>query len=86
MSMAVAIAILVLAVSRVRGGYRAVWMSWLNLLLGIWLIVSPFAIAGTRGAVTAHLMLVGVAVVLLALWSATASGQPVRPRRRVKSR
>jgi hypothetical protein len=36
------IIVVVLAVIRLSDVYRQVWMSWVNAILGLWLIVSPW--------------------------------------------
>ncbi len=49
------------------------WASWVNVVLGLWLIVAPFALAYSD--VTAALyedVILGVIVAALALWSALA--------------
>ena len=46
------------------------WEEWVNLVLGIWLIISPWII-GFSGVVTAmwNAVIVGAVVALLALWA-----------------
>jgi hypothetical protein len=62
----------VLAAIRAMAPFRAVWLSWVNALVGAWLFVAAFTIdrsliAGWNDAVA------GVVVFLLAVSSATAS-------------
>lgn len=69
------IAIVVLAASREVGeGYRHAWPSWVNALIGLWLIIAPFAIGYSfiREAVWND-VIIGIAVVVLATWSALAT-------------
>jgi hypothetical protein len=46
-----------------------VWAVALNLLIGVWVAVSPWAaIVADRGAMMTNSVIVGVAVVILGLW------------------
>lgn len=63
-------AVLLFAIVRAVGDARANWASWIDLLLGIWLIIAPFAIG--YSAISAALwndIILGIAVVVFALWS-----------------
>ena len=78
--MACGIVIGLLAVARATGAFRAVWLSWINALIGAWLFVAAFTIdhsmaSGWNDAV------VGVVVILLAVGSAAAT-ERLLPRRR----
>jgi hypothetical protein len=55
-------------------GLRTAWLSWLNALFGIWLIVAPFALV-YRGAGCDNDIVVGIIVLILGVWSAVASAQ-----------
>lgn len=44
-----------------------VWTSWINVLIGIWMIIAPFIISYQRTAAYWNEVLVGIAVALLAL-------------------
>jgi membrane-bound ClpP family serine protease len=46
--------------------FRA-WEEWLNVVLGAWLIVAPWAV-GASGAVRANFIVVGVVVLALAVY------------------
>lgn len=54
--------------------FQTVWLSWLNALWGIWLILGPFFLAYTGKARTNDIIL-GIIVFILGLWSATMSDQ-----------
>lgn len=43
------------------------WEEWLNVVLGLWLIVAPW-IVGASGAATVNFVVVGVVVLALALY------------------
>jgi SPW repeat len=72
----------VLALIRVSGAYRADWLSWINALIGIWLIVAAFTIDQSSVAAWNDIIL-GIIVFLLAVGSAeaTASVWPWRSTR-----
>ncbi len=47
------------------------WASWVNVVLGLWLIVSPFALAySTVSAALYEDVILGVVIAALALWCA----------------
>jgi hypothetical protein len=75
----VGIIVLVLAWIRAAKPERHVGLSWVNLLLGIWLIVSPFALTyATFARATWNDVVLGAVVVILAIWSAVAT--PATPQ------
>jgi len=46
------------------------WQSWINFILGIWLIISSFVLVkDTQGGMVNNLI-VGIVVAVLALWAA----------------
>jgi hypothetical protein len=52
-------------------------LEWVNAVLGVWLILSPFALS--YWAVVAAMwnaIIVGVVVIVLAAWAATTFGRP----------
>jgi hypothetical protein len=63
-------AVLLLAASRLWWS-QGTWASWVNLILGIWLIISPYALgfAGYSTPTTNNIIF-GIVVGILALWSA----------------
>ena len=72
------IAVAILAAFRAFGAYEEGWLSWLNVLVGAWVIVSPWAVMGTGAVGLAQVTIVnnvvtGGAAVLLGCWSAIAS-------------
>ncbi|HEY2799860.1 MAG TPA: SPW repeat protein [Chthoniobacterales bacterium] len=54
--------------------FQTVWLSWLNALWGIWLIIGSFFLAYAGQARTNDIIL-GIIVFLLGLFSATTSEQ-----------
>lgn len=63
-----------IAVVRVSGAYRATWLSWTNVVLGVWLIAAPFVLgySDTTAALWNDIV-VGVIIAGLGAWSAMAS-------------
>jgi hypothetical protein len=63
----IGILIALVALFRASGSAKAEW-SWANVVLGIWLIVSPFALgASSNATVVWHNVIAGIVVALLAL-------------------
>ncbi len=70
--------IAVLAIVRLANAYRlpgfqrsTMWLSWINVLIGLWLIIAPFVL-GYNGLTVAlwNSIVVGVIVVAFGAWSA----------------
>lgn len=72
---AVGIAVLLLAGVQVTGdNYRYSWPSWANVLLGAWLLVSPFVLSFPSGSAAMwNDVVLGVVVGGLALYSAVSA-------------
>jgi hypothetical protein len=68
------IVVAVLAGIRAFGAYSQNWLSWLNVLAGIWVFISPWSLAFShfQGAAWNN-YISGIAVALLAIWSTSAS-------------
>jgi hypothetical protein len=74
----VGIAVFILAAIRAGGAYDQGWLSWVNALLGVWTIVSPWAVmggtqTGPSQATIISNVITGAAIVVLGCWSALAS-------------
>lgn len=52
---------------------RTMWLSWINILAGIWLIISPFALGFTSTAQRTNDIILGIIVGVLAIWSSGAT-------------
>ncbi len=61
-----------LAAVRSVGAHRESGLSWLNALIGVWLIVAAFAIDSSKLA-AADDLIVGGFILVAATWSASAS-------------
>ena len=58
---------LVRAFSSLRGTF---WLSWVNVIAGAWLIISPFVLGVTdSNAVFANEIIFGIVVGIVALWN-----------------
>jgi uncharacterized membrane protein len=70
-----AIVIFVLAAFRTGGAYGRLWLSWLNLVFGVWIFVSTWVITGATSVPRAltNNIVTGAVIAILAFWSAMAS-------------
>lgn len=76
----VGVVVAVLAFIRAAGWYSATWMSWLNVLLGLWLIVSPWVLRAQTSQAYWNEVIVGVIIAILGAWSAfSSSGAAAAP-------
>lgn len=60
---------------------RAAWLSWINIVLGLWLIVAPFALNSAELlTATWNSVILGAIVIIFAGWSTSlhASGHRVK--------
>jgi hypothetical protein len=63
-----------LAAVRFFGAYEQAWLSWINVLLGIWVLISPWALGyQTVPAPLWNNVILGIIVIILAAWSALAT-------------
>lgn len=70
----VGIVVLGLAAVRLASPAQAIGLSWINLILGIWLIVAPFVLNYAEFLTPRwNDVILGIVIGLLAIWSAMAS-------------
>lgn len=76
-------AVILLAAVRVSAPARRAWLSLVNVAIGIWLIITSFALS-SYGTEWANDIILGAIVALLGLWSSAAGSDAGRlaPRRR----
>jgi len=56
-------------------------LDWINAILGLWLVVSPFALGYSATMVALwNSAIVGIVVIALAGWAAALFGQPAAPQ------
>jgi len=73
-SVIVGIIIAIFAAIRFFGTAGTVWLSWINALLGIWLILSPWIYGFTDNTGRKwNSVIVGIVVLVLSIWSAVAT-------------
>lgn len=77
-NMILGIAVGLMAAVRALGAYRQSWISWVNALLGAWVIISPWAVVGTQilaptAAMMTNNVITGGLIVVLSAWSALAT-------------
>jgi hypothetical protein len=77
----VGIAVLILAAIRL-GTVGTVGLSWINCLVGIWLLISTFVLSFTLASTAmGNAVILGVLVALFALWSTLVSVPTAAPPR-----
>lgn len=56
-----------------------IWEEWVDLILGVWLLVSPWVLGfNTSALLTWNAVIVGTVVVLLSGWAAASEQGPVQ--------
>ena len=71
------IVIAIIAAIRMWGSWSAAWLSWLNVVLGIWVIASPRILGyTTNNAALWDNVIFGIVVVILAGWTAITEARP----------
>ncbi len=75
----VAVVVFILAGIRATRAETTPGLSWINFLLGIWVLISPWAVHSTQthAAITNNVIM-GIIMIILPLWSALAGGTNVR--------
>jgi hypothetical protein len=69
----VGVIVAIIAAIRTWGPPRTAWLAWVNVILGIWMIVSPwiFGVSDVN-AILWNGIISGIVVIVLAAWSALA--------------
>lgn len=68
--------IIIGVLSLVRFGYlaRGVWLSWVNFILGIWVLISPWVLRFSHEpTATWNSAILGIIVIVFSLWAALAT-------------
>lgn len=83
-SVMLGLAVAIISMMRVAAPLRYEGLNWLNFVLGVWLILSPFLLnfGGLESAMW-NTLITGLAVLILAAWSASATRSIIegnRPR------
>jgi hypothetical protein len=69
----VGVVVLILAWIRAANPAQNMVLSWINALLGLWMIISPFALvlsAARPQALTGNSVVLGIVILVLGIWSA----------------
>lgn len=75
----VGVILFALALSR-TSATRVTWPSWVNLVLGAWLIIAPFILGGNNTGAIWTQVISGLIIGLLAIWSLSATISALRGR------
>lgn len=82
-SVVVGALVLILAATRFSSPHTAAGLSWTNLVLGLWTIASPWIYEYDRiGSAAWDNIATGIAIMLVALWSAGMTAAEARHRHR----
>ena len=68
----------VLALIRISGAFDQSWLSWINAICGVWVVISPWAVMGTgpggpTQAIIINNCITGGVIAVLGCWSAIAT-------------
>lgn len=63
----------ILAAIRAFGAYNRSWMSWVNVVIGVWVIASPWVLPTASDEAIWNAVITGIVIVVLAAWSALAT-------------
>ncbi len=77
----VGIIVVILSAVRVGSPLTSGGLSWVNVILGIWMIISPWVVGFSMvPGLIWHNVILGIIVGLLALWSAMSASPNMRTR------
>lgn len=79
------VAVIIFAATQTAQSNRSIsWPSWVNLLIGIWLVLAPFALGYSASTVTMwNEILTGIVIIALAAFAAFSSSPTDRMDDRV---
>ena len=52
-----------------------VWSNWINSILGLWMIISPFVLGFANGAIVMNSIILGIVVIALSAWSSSSASK-----------
>ena len=73
-SVLIGIIVGILDIIRVSMPMQMAWLSWVNAVLGLWVIVSPFGLGYTTSGALWNSVIMGIIIAGLSIWSASATG------------
>lgn len=65
----------VLALIGATSPESVLWTSWINIVLGVWMIISPFILGFTGGAVVINSIILGIIVIALSAWGSSTKAK-----------
>ena len=63
----------VLALIRTFTPMTTKWIGWINIVLGLWILISPFVVGFTGMAALWNNIILGIIIIVMAAWSSSAS-------------
>lgn len=63
----------IVALIRVLTSENTAWLSWVNIVLGVWLLISPFMLGFMAGRDLWNSIILGILVIVFAAWSSSAA-------------
>lgn len=72
----IGVVVTILALTRLFMPASTNWMNWLNAVLGLWLITSPFFFGVAVMTALWNEIIIGLLVAVMAIWSVTSTEQP----------
>jgi len=70
---AIFIIVAIVALIRILTPENTRWLSWVNIVLGVWLLISPFILGYMAGGDLWNAIILGILVIVFAAWSSTAA-------------
>ena len=55
---------------------RRIWEEWVNIVIGIWVFISPWVFGMVKGAAMWNHWIVGLVLVVFAIWSLSMTTKP----------
>lgn len=63
----------ILSAVRIFSVARWTWLSWLNVILGFWLIIAPFVLGYPIATPRFNDIILGIVIIIAGTWSATST-------------
>lgn len=71
-------AVIIVAAIKISKPLSAAGVSWINVLLGVWLIIAPFVLTYETTEALWNDIILGCIVAICGIWSAVAAREPTR--------
>lgn len=63
----------IIALIRIFTPLKSAWLSWLNIIAGVWLIIAPFVLNYATTTPRWNDVILGIIVIALSIWSSGAA-------------